>query len=117
MEFNPNNIITAISTITASVFSGLLGYVMNRNSKALAASRERIAVLASQHKAALEQVEAYHVEEGLLVAELAKLGRGGIKTHKTRFRDMVSRQGFARPSMTALDARKAIDELKAHSVR
>ena len=112
MNFSVDNLITAVSTITASALSGILAWLATRKSDKIVSLVEENAKYRSSLKAALEQVEAYHFQEGLMAAKISEFTRRSVKNTKTEFRDQVIRAGYTRPDMTALQARSAISELK-----
>lgn len=111
MTIDSNVLITAISTVAAGAFSGLFALLAARSTERTVALQEKLSDLRVAHKKALEQVESYHGQEGLFAAELELLGAGRATAIKTEFRNRIESQGFVRPTMTAGEARHAIDAL------
>ena len=111
MTLDSNVLITAISTVAAGAFSGLFALLAARSSARTAKIQESLAALNAAHRKALEQIEAFHTLEGLYAGELVRRGEGRIFSIKTDFRNRVEALGFARPTMTALEARHAMGGL------
>lgn len=112
MSFNADNLITAIATVASGGLSGLFAWLAARNSIRATTLREEHQRLRRAHVKALEQIEAYHVLEGIFAAELELLGSSKALTVKTEFRNRVESAGFVRPSTTANEARRGIEELQ-----
>jgi hypothetical protein len=110
------NIVTGGSAVAAALASGFFTWLAAGSSERLQKYRERNRELAAKYRRALEQVEGYHAQEGLFASELEMLGADKFLAVKTEFRNRIQTAGYVRPTMSAHDARRAIEELDSHPV-
>jgi hypothetical protein len=116
MSIDQNTIATGSFAVAAAIATGFFTWLAAGNSERLQRYRDRNAHLSAKYRRALEQIEAFHSEEGLFASELEMLGSDKPLAVKTEFRDRVVTAGFTRPTMTAGEARNAIEELDATPV-
>ena len=113
MNITPDIVITAVATVASAAVAGGFAWLSSRGGKELSNTAEKLRALESRHARVLQQVESYHVLEGLYAAELEMLSSGKDKALrvKSEFRNRVETANFVRPTMTAHEARAAINEL------
>jgi len=115
-SISPDILITGASAVASAFVSGLFVWLASRNSDRVLALRDQVRSMRAGYIRALEQVEAFHTEESLFASQLEGRGAwGNANGVKTEFRNRVEVEGFQRPTMTAGEARRLINEAKAGS--
>jgi hypothetical protein len=101
-------IATGSFTVGGALVGALFGHLNARRQDIFRAQESEIRKLRKNYVSACQQISAYYQLESAYCKDLASLASQSEQQTKIKYRDIVEKAGYERPSWTSKDANDAI---------